>query len=90
LAAFLVAQELAAAFGAEYEVNDDVGEGLGHEGDAPTGLEMVVGMGHLGLRSRCSLQPRLSHDGPLALKLRRNSVYGTAYRAESPYCDSPG
>jgi hypothetical protein len=33
LPAFLVAQELAATFGAEHETHDDVGEGLGHDGE---------------------------------------------------------
>lgn len=67
LAAFLVAEELAAAFRAEHKMNDDVGEGLGHGGVALTGLEKFVGIIDLGLRSSDSLQPRLSQDGPSAL-----------------------
>ncbi len=59
LAAFLVAEELAAALRAEYEVNDDVGQGLRHADVALTGLERFVATVDLGLRSRCSLQPRL-------------------------------
>jgi len=38
LPAFRIAQELVAEFGAEHEVHDDVGEGLGHSCDALTGL----------------------------------------------------
>ena len=37
-AAFLVAEEWAAAFGAEHEMHDEVGEGLGHVGHALAGL----------------------------------------------------
>jgi len=37
LAAFLVAQELATAFRGEHEMNNDVGEGLGHSGDVLPG-----------------------------------------------------
>ena len=75
LAALLITQELAAALRAEDEVNDDVGEGLGHAGVAPTGLGRFVGAVDLGLRSSDSLQPRLSHGGPSALP---------NLRAESP------
>src|SRR6267378_5677714 len=67
LAAFLVTEGLVAALRAEHEVNDDVGEGLGHTGNALTGLGRFVGTVDLGLRSSDSLQSRLSHDGPSAL-----------------------
>ncbi len=43
LAAFFVAQELVAEFGAEHEMHDDVGEGLGHNGGALTGLTGLGG-----------------------------------------------
>src|SRR5438034_607265 len=42
LAAFLVTEELVAALCAEHEMNDDVGEGLGHTGNALTGLGRFV------------------------------------------------
>ena len=71
LATFLVSQELASAFRTEHEVDNDVGKGLRHSGDALTGLWRLVGTVDLGLRSRCSLQPRLSHCGPSALRNRR-------------------
>src|SRR5947208_1475201 len=74
LATLLVAQELAAAFRAEYEMNDDVGEGLGHTGNALTGLGRCVRTVDLGLRSSDSLQPRLSHPGLSALRNRQTSV----------------
>ena len=45
LIAFLIAQELAAAFGAEHEMNDDVGERLGHDSHALTGLRRHLGTG---------------------------------------------
>src|SRR5213596_1019728 len=67
LAAFLVTEKLVAALCAEHEMNDDVGEGLGHTGNALTGLRRFVGTVDLGLRSWDSLQPRLSHGGPSAL-----------------------
>jgi len=38
LAALLVAQELATAFRGEHEMNNDVGEGLGHGGDVLSGV----------------------------------------------------
>src|SRR5213593_4625054 len=66
-AAFLVTEELVTSLRAEHEVNDDVGEGLGHTGNALTGLGRFVGTVDLGLRSSDSLQPRLSHRGPSAL-----------------------
>ena len=71
LAAFLVTEELVAALCAEHEVNDDVGEGLRHTGNALTGLGRFVGTVDLGLRSSDSLEPRLSHRGPSALANRR-------------------
>ncbi len=74
-AALLIAQELAAVLRAEYEMDDDVGNGLGHAGVAPTGLGRLVTAVVLGLRSSDSLLPRLSHGGPSAL---------TDLRAESP------
>ncbi len=40
----------------------------------PSGLRGVCGTRYLGLRSRCSLQPRLSHDGPTALPRRRTQT----------------
>ncbi len=49
LTALLVPEELATALRAEHEVNDDVGEGLGHASDALTGLGWIVGTGFLGL-----------------------------------------
>ncbi len=67
LAAFLVTEELVAALRAEHEVNDNVGEGLGHTDNALTGLGRFVGTVDLGLRSSDSLQPRLSHGRPSAL-----------------------
>jgi hypothetical protein len=67
LAAFLVTEEWVAALRAENEVNDDVGEGLGHRYDALTGLGRFAWTVDLGLRSSDSLQPRLSHGGPSAL-----------------------
>src|SRR6185437_204358 len=67
LAAFLIPQKLSAALRAEDEMNDDVGEGLGHADVALTGLGSVVGVVDLGLRSSNSLQPRLSHWGLSAL-----------------------
>src|SRR6266705_1568951 len=67
LAAFLVTEELAPALRAEHEMNDDVGEGLRHTGNALTGLGRFVGTVDLGLRSSDLLQPRLSHGGPSAL-----------------------
>ena len=42
LAALLVPQKLAAAFGAKYEMDDDVGKGLGHNYGAFTGLGKIV------------------------------------------------
>ena len=75
LAAILIAQELAVALRAEYEMGQDVGERLGHAGVAPTGLGILVTAVVLGLRSSDSLLPRLSHGGPSAL---------TDLRAESP------
>jgi len=38
LAAFLVAQELATTFRGEHEMNNDVGEGLGDDGDVLSGV----------------------------------------------------
>jgi hypothetical protein len=67
LAAFVVPQELTAALGTEHEMNDDVGEGLRHEGGALTGLGRFAGTIFLGLRSSDSLQPKLSHSGLSAL-----------------------
>ena len=61
LPAFFVAQELPAAFRAEHEMDDDVGEGLGHGGSALTGLGIVVGPTYP------ALQAGLSHCGPSAL-----------------------
>ena len=66
-AAFLVTEELVAALRAEHEVNDNVGEGLGHTDNALTGLGRFVGTVDLGLLSSDSLQPRLSHGRPSAL-----------------------
>ncbi len=81
LAAILIAQELAVALRAEYEMGQDVGERLGHAGVAPTGLGILVTAVVLGLRSSDSLLPRLSHGGPSAL---------TDLRAESPLSERLG
>jgi hypothetical protein len=60
LAAFAVTKKGASFLRAEDEVDNDVGEGLGHGGGgALTGLGMFVRVGDLGLRSRGSRQPRL-------------------------------
>ena len=66
-AAFLIPEQGASFLRAEYEVNNDVGQGLGHSCAALTGRERFVGTVHLGLRSWDSLQPRLSHSGLSAL-----------------------
>ena len=63
LATFLIAKEPAAALRAEHEMDNDIGKGLRHAGVALTGLAKILGSVYLGLRSRCSLQPRLSHCG---------------------------
>jgi hypothetical protein len=61
--AFLVPEERTAAFRAEHEMDDDVGERLGHVCDALTGLKLFLSMVYLGL------QPRLSRAGLSALTL---------------------
>jgi hypothetical protein len=45
LAAFLISEQLSAAFRAEDEMNDDVGEGLRHTGVALTGLSRFAWVG---------------------------------------------
>lgn len=57
LAAFFIAKKLATALGAEYEMNNDVGEGLRHDVCRSYRAWGFVGTVDLGLRSRCSLQP---------------------------------
>ncbi len=43
--------------------------GTPQNGSGLSGLRGFYGARYLGLRSRCSLQPRLSHDGPTALSM---------------------
>jgi len=43
LAAFALAEERATVLGAENEVDEDVGEGFGHGGNALSGLEVLAG-----------------------------------------------
>jgi hypothetical protein len=62
-------------------MDDDVGEGLRHEGGALTGLGRVLrtiylGLLDLGLRSWDSLQPKLSHNGLSALMRERTIDLG--------------
>ena len=63
VAALGVPKQLASDFCAEHEVNDYVGEGLRHGGDALTGLEIIVQTVCLGLHSSDSFQPSYHISG---------------------------
>jgi hypothetical protein len=83
LPTFFIAQKLAPAFGAEYEMHNDIGKGLGHIGVALSGLGMFWRCIDLGLRSPGSLPPRLS-PGRLSAWQNRGFSRVHRIRAESP------
>jgi len=51
----------------------------------PSGLRGIPGTGDLGLRSRCSLQPRLSQDGPSALAALKHGRNSLGVKCPSPH-----
>lgn len=67
-------------------MNDDVGKGLGHGCgcDALIGLEGCGDTVDLGLRSLCSLQPRLSHWGLSAPTDGAQGAPGARFRPRLP------
>src|SRR5262245_18943743 len=87
LAAFFITDELATAFRAEHEMNDDVGEGLRHGSGALAGLGKSLVDVELGLGSSDSLQPRLSHCRAFSPANVASFTPHPGYRRAERHCD---
>ena len=85
LRALFIAQELASTFGAEHEMNNDVGEGLGHGVTLDFARECFA---PTGWKDSTESFTRLSHDGLSALTAGRADLTRDAGRPARPRCDS--